>query len=375
MVATLLQAGSLALLVLASFSACSSDRQERSRSTQATGGAGNASGTGAQSPGGNGGAASGAAGTSGDGGTAGTSGDGGTAGAAGDAGTASDASSAGSSGGNPADASSAGGTSGSGGVGGADGTGGSACCPTGDCICRGPAPTGLTSGKGPFAATSVRSPSGNIFYPTDAEPPFASLAMIAVVTSATPELAAWGQFYASHGIVMLLVLGTSSDQPSAHATKLLEALKQLEAENSRADSPLRGKLSDRFGVAGYSIAAGGTTLASSSAPKLRSSMTLGVWGGNGSGIQVPTLLLCGENDPVAPCSMSESVYSAIPEATPKMMVSIAGVNHFSWFGPKDAGGGISGEVALAFQKVFLEGDERYRPLLLQSRGTVTTTIQ
>jgi pimeloyl-ACP methyl ester carboxylesterase len=365
MAATLLQAGGLGLLILASFSACSSDRQERPQSTHATGGAGNASGTGGQSPGGEGGTAAGAAGT----------GDGGTAGTAGDSGTAGDAGTAGGSGGNPADASSAGGTSGSVGVGGAGGTGGSACCPAGDCICRGPAPTGLTSGKGPFAATSVRSPSGNIFYPTDAEPPFASLAMIAVVTSVTPELAAWGQFYASHGIVMLLVLGTSSDQPSAHATKLLEALKQLEAENSRADSPLRGKLSDRFGVAGYSIAAGGTTLASSSAPKLRSSMTLGVWGGNGSGIQVPTLLLCGENDPVAPCSMSESVYSAIPEATPKMMVSIAGVNHFSWFGPKDAGGGISGEVALAFQKVFLEGDERYRPLLLQSRGTVTTTIQ
>jgi hypothetical protein len=374
MAATLVHAGGLGLLILASFSACSSDRRERPQSTQATGGAGNASATGGQSSGGNGGAAAGAAGT-GDGGTAGTARDGGTAGTTGDASTAVDAGSAGSSGRNPADAGSAGGTSGSGGVSGAGGSGGSACCPTGDCICRGPAPTGLTSEKGPFAATSFRSPSGNIFYPTDAQPPFASLALIAVVGSATPELSAWGSFYASHGIVMLLVLATSSDQPPAHATKLLEALKQLEAENTRADSPLRGKLSDRFGVAGYSIAGGGTTLASSSAPKLRTSMTMGVWGGDGTGVQVPTLLLCSDNDLVAPCSMSETVYSAIPASTPKMMVSIAGATHFSWFGPKDAGGGTSGEVALAFQKVFLEGDERYRPLLLQSRGTVTTTIR
>jgi hypothetical protein len=58
-----------------------------------------------------------------------------------------------------------------------------------------------------------------------------------------------------------------------------------------------------------------------------------------------------------------------------MMMSIAGATHFSWFGPTGAGNGMSGETALAFQKVFLEGDERWKPLLLSSRGTVTTNIQ
>jgi hypothetical protein len=58
-----------------------------------------------------------------------------------------------------------------------------------------------------------------------------------------------------------------------------------------------------------------------------------------------------------------------------MMVVISGATHLNWFGPTQAGGGVSGETALAFQKVFLEGDERWRPYLLQSRGTVTTNIQ
>jgi len=58
-----------------------------------------------------------------------------------------------------------------------------------------------------------------------------------------------------------------------------------------------------------------------------------------------------------------------------MMVTIAGATHFNWFGPKDAGDAIPGETALAFQKVFLEGDERWRPILLQTRGTKTTNIQ
>jgi len=360
---TSLQASGLALLLLASIGACSSERAESPSSTPAAGGSGNRTGAGGQTPGGTGGTAG-----NGNGGSAGTLGDasstGGTAGTIGGAGSAGNVGAVGASG-----------TGGAVGSAGTDTTGPRPCCPTGDCLCRGPAPTGLTSSNGPFATERFRISSGTVHHPTDAEAPFASLVMIAVAGSSAPELNAWGSFYASHAIVTLVVVGASSDRPPAHATKLLEAVKELEALNTKSGSPLESKLSDRFGVAGYSIAAGGTTLASSSAPTLKTSMTMAVWGGDGSGVQVPTLLLCGESDTVAPCSMSESVYSVIPATTPKMRVSIAGANHFSWFNPTAAGSGVAGEVALAFQKVFLEGDERYRPLLLQSRGTVTTTIR
>jgi hypothetical protein len=78
---------------------------------------------------------------------------------------------------------------------------------------------------------------------------------------------------------------------------------------------------------------------------------------------------------VAPCGSNAQVaYGQLADSTPKMMMVIPGATHFNWFDPKDAGGGMSGETALAFQKVFLEGDERWRPILLQSRGTVTTNI-
>jgi hypothetical protein len=71
------------------------------------------------------------------------------------------------------------------------------------------------------------------------------------------------------------------------------------------------------------------------------------------------------------------VYDAIPEMTPKMMLTIPGATHFSWFGPGDAGGGLSGQVALAFQKVFLEGDERWKPLptMPLPDGMVQTNIK
>jgi hypothetical protein len=41
-------------------------------------------------------------------------------------------------------------------------------------------------------------------------------------------------------------------------------------------------------------------------------------------------------------------------------------------GPTAAGAG--GAFALAFTKLFLEGDERWRPLLLDAAGDVTTNI-
>ena len=282
----------------------------------------------------------------------------------------------GASGAGPADAGGAGGVGGAGGSGGMDGGGGKGtCCPSGDCLCHGPAPTGLTSKAGPFKTATFTLAAGTVHYPTDAEPPFAGVSICPGFTNSGPEMAPWGPFYASHGIVTIVTNTLGTDGPDVRATKLLTAITQLKAENTKGGSPLNGKLAGRYGTSGYSMGGGGTTLASSTDSTLRTSIGLAAWGGNGAGVKVPTLLLCGSADTVAPCSMSESVYPAITGNTPKMMVSIAGANHFSWFNPADAGGGNSGETALAFQKVFLEGDERWRPFLLQTRGTKTTNIQ
>jgi hypothetical protein len=122
---------------------------------------------------------------------------------------------------------------------------------------------------------------------------------------------------------------------------------------------------------------GGTTLASKDDPSLLSSVGLAPYSPTGSGLQVPTLLLCGSSDGTAPCSMAQGSYSGIPTTTPKMMISITGVGHLSWFGPTSAGGGTSGKYALAFQKVFLDGDERWMSLLTgtPSNGTMTTTLK
>lgn len=119
---------------------------------------------------------------------------------------------------------------------------------------------------------------------------------------------------------------------------------------------------------------GGTTIAASEDSSLKTSVGLAPWGPVGAGITVPSLLLCGASDSVAPCSMAQSSYTSMPAGTPKMMLTISGATHFNWFGPRDAGRGASGAAALAFQKVFLEGDERWRPLLSNVDGRVQTNI-
>jgi len=252
------------------------------------------------------------------------------------------------------------------------------CCPDGNCLCHGPAPTALTSANGPFDVDSYELPTGTVYYPTDAEPPFAAVAIIPGLFNVGPEMGPWGPFYASHGIVLIAVHTGAGDLPPVRAVWLLDAIDELKAENTKSGSKLMGKLSGRYGTSGYSMGGGGTTIASGSRPELKTSVGLAAWAPDGTGVMVPTLLLCGEADGTAGCSMSSGAYRAIPESTPKMMFTIPGVGHLSWFGPTDAGRGTSGALALAFQKVFLEGDERWRALLVEGPsggGTMTTNIE
>ncbi|HVU02581.1 MAG TPA: hypothetical protein VHE30_12555 [Polyangiaceae bacterium] len=251
-------------------------------------------------------------------------------------------------------------------------TAGGTCCSGGDCLCHGPVPPSLTTSPGTFTTGTITNTLGTIHYPTNADPPFAGVALCGGFLNTGPEMDGWGSFYASYGIVTIITTTLGSDDPNIRATKLLAAIGALKQENTTSSSPLFGKMAGRYGTSGYSMGGGGTTIASSQDSTLRTSVGLAPWGPTGNGVSVPTLLLCGDADTVAPCTMAQGAYGAM--TGPKMMMTIPGATHFNWFGPKDAGGGMSGETALAFEKVYLEGDERWKPLLLAGRGTVTTTI-
>ena len=254
-------------------------------------------------------------------------------------------------------------------------TGKGACCADGDCLCHGPAPTELTSKNGPYKSDSVTLSTGTLHYPTDAEPPLAGVAICGGFLNTGPEMAPWGPFYASWGIAVVVTSTGGANLPDLRGDKLVAAIEELKGQHA-GSGPLAGKLSGRFGTSGYSMGGGGTTFASARAPSFRTSVGLAAWGPDGANVKVPTLFLCSDTDTVAGCTGSQSAYDAMG-STLKMLVKIPNADHFAWFGPADAGQGMSGMYALAFQKVYLEGDERWKPLLLAkpSQGSVTTNIQ
>jgi dienelactone hydrolase len=257
------------------------------------------------------------------------------------------------------------------------------CCSGGDCVCRGGAPTRNTpNGKGPYRTSayawnySLGSAFGGatVYYPTNAAPPLSGVVMCPGYTALQSSIADWGPFFASHGIVLVTIdTVTILDDVNARADALWEALNVLKGENTRAGSPLRGKLSrERYGLAGWSMGGGGTWIVTRDHPELKSAVTLAghnlTAGGAlvSLGSRVPTLMLNGALDTtiLGGLGQSEASYAAIDDSTPKLLYSMALDDHFSW-GTPTTNGNAAGRYVLAWEKVFLEGDTRYRSFLLE----------
>lgn len=244
-------------------------------------------------------------------------------------------------------------------------------------MCRGEVPAELTARNGQYKTATTLGRRGTVYYPTDADPPFAAIAITPGFLNTGPEMGPWGTFYASWGIVTHVTSANAADIPEVRAQLLLGGIEELKMMNMDGKGPLAGKLSGRYGISGYSYGGGGATIGASRSPELLTSVGLAPFGGTGVDSKVPTLVFCGEIDVVAACFMADGVYGGMPEQTPKMYISVPGAEHLSWFSPTTAGGGTSGKYALAFQKVFLEGDQRWKALLIQkpAGGELKTNIQ
>lgn len=253
---------------------------------------------------------------------------------------------------------------------------GGTCCPDGNCLCHGDPPSSLTSMNGSFKTANFIGTTGTIYYPTDATPPLAGIAIIPGFLNTGPEMTSWGPFYASWGFVCVVTSSGAADLPQTRAQHLLAAVAEMKMDNTTSSSPLFGKMADRYGTSGYSMGGGGTTFASETDTTLRSSVGLAAWGPDlTQGIKTPTLFICSDSDTVASCGGSDTAYSgSVVSGTPKMVLDIPGQSHFNWFTPTDAFG-ESGSYALAFNKVFLDGDTRWKSLLMTmpTEGTMQST--
>jgi len=229
---------------------------------------------------------------------------------------------------------------------------------------------------GPFEVETLTEADGirngpnylgaTIYYPTNAMLPFASIAIVPGFTALPSSVQEWGPFYASHGIVTIII-GTNSifDLPEARAFALLDALETIRQENTRVSSPLEGALNlDQLAVSGWSMGGGGAQRAAVLDNTIAGVVALCPYLTNPQlNHQSPVLIFSGENDTVAPPSQHADIhYNATPNTTDKVLFEIANGNH-SVANTPNGGGGSVGKIALAWLKLYVEGNDCYCPLL------------
>lgn len=206
-----------------------------------------------------------------------------------------------------------------------------------------------------------------IYYPTNATPPFASVALITGFFSDPEDVEEWGPFYASHGIIVINI-GTNSllDETNARAAALLDALETLRQENTRNDSPLEGDIDvNKFAVSGWSMGGGGAQLAAVQDPSIKAVVALCPWLDTGATLNhsTPVLIFSGQFDPTAPPAIHANVhYANTPDETQKVLFEIENGNHSVANTPTGAGG-VIGKIALSWLKLYVEENDCYCGLL------------
>ncbi|MVF11587.1 hypothetical protein FT643_05455 [Ketobacter sp. MCCC 1A13808] len=260
-------------------------------------------------------------------------------------------------------------------------------CPA-DAICRNDEAPGNYTRNGPYRVADFNmsrfdaAGGATVYYPTNAEPPFASLVFCPPFIGSQYMYQAWGPFFASHGIVMVTMDSeTILDTVDQRAGQQREVLDELKAENSDRNSPLYGKLdTSRMGVTGWSMGGGATWINSAEYPGLKTAMSLAGhnlsaidFDSKGRNTQIPTLIMNGVTDLtyLGGLGQSSGVFRNIPRGVPKVIYEVATAGHFAWGTPTAASDNVA-ELALAFQKTFLEGDLRWAQYIDRPRSNVAT---
>jgi predicted dienelactone hydrolase len=243
---------------------------------------------------------------------------------------------------------------------------------------RGPAPTeaSVSATRGPFAVTESRISSlvsgfggGRLYYPTDtSQGTFGAVAISPGFTASWSSIDWLGPRLASQGFVVVGIETNSRlDQPASRGDQLLAALDW--AVNS---SPARTRIDrTRLAVAGHSMGGGGSLEAAQDRPSLQAALPLAPWNTQKtwSSVRVPTLIIGGESDTVAPVSShSEPFYNTIPSASEKAYLELNNASHFFPQSPNT----LQAKMMISWLKRFVDDDTRYDQFLCPGPSRSTT---
>jgi predicted dienelactone hydrolase len=234
---------------------------------------------------------------------------------------------------------------------------------------RGPAPSlsVLDASRGPFAVATENVSSlvsgfggGVIYYPTDtSQGTFGAVAISPGFTATWSSLSWLGPRIASHGFVVIGIETNSLyDQPASRGQQLLAALDYLTRSSS-----VRGRIdATRLAVAGHSMGGGGTLEAARTRPSLQAAVPLAPWNTtkSWSTLRVPTLIVGGESDSVAPvASHSVPFYNSIPASAEKAFLELNNASHFF---PQSVNTPTA-RLSVAWLKRFVDNDTRYEQFI------------
>lgn len=243
---------------------------------------------------------------------------------------------------------------------------------------KGPNPTTATleASSGPYAVASdkISSPvnygGGTVYFPTQTtEGPFGVVAFSPGFVNTEAANKWWGPALASHGFVVIMINTlTPFDLPGLRGKQLLAALKDVISRSQTKGSAYYGQIDvNRRAVMGHSMGGGGTLSASVSDPTLKAAIPLAPWSANNdwSKDTVPTLVIAGQSDIVAPASTMASVfYSSLPSTLNRAYMEMKAADHFF---PNNLGPAAMKPVlrkyAVSWLKRFLDEDRRYSPFL------------
>ena len=168
------------------------------------------------------------------------------------------------------------------------------------------------------------------------------------------------------------------DLPPLRADALLAAIDLLRGENSRQGSAVRGKiLEGSMAVMGHSMGgAAALLLANENSDEIKAAIPFNAGGlrnANFSAVAVPTLVIAGEIDRLAPVNEHAwSHYQTLTNAAPRMYMEVEGGNHFiantaevenERLRPNIDVHELVGSMSVAWLKLFLDGEEEYREML------------
>ncbi|GIE89782.1 alpha/beta hydrolase family protein [Actinoplanes regularis] len=233
---------------------------------------------------------------------------------------------------------------------------------------RGPAPTtaSIEATSGPFATattTVARTSSfggGTIYYPTSTSAGTFGAVAIAPGYTNTQSAVSWlGPRIASQGFVVIVIDTLSVyDFPDSRGTQLLAALDYLTGTSS-----VRTRIdATRLGVMGYSMGGGGTLAASKTRSSLQAAVPLAPWHSTKtwSTDQVPTLIIGGESDTVAPVSShAEAFYTSLPSTLDKAYMELNNATHSAPTSPNVT----IAKYSISWLKRFIDNDTRYEQFL------------